>query len=381
MKKKNIVFITGTRADYGKLKSLMKEIQKSSKFELHIFVTGMHMLSKYGSTYSEIEKDGFTNIHKFVNTRLNESMDITLSNTIVGFSNYIAEFKPELIVVHGDRVEALAGAIVGALNNIKVAHIEGGEITGTIDESIRHAITKFSHFHLVANEEAKNCVIQLGEKESSVFVIGSPDIDIMFSKKLPDLQFVKRHYDIEFEEYGIFMYHPVTTEIHLLRRNIFEVIHSLIDSGKNYIVIYPNNDPGSDIIFDALKLIEGNKRFKCFPSIRFEAFLVLLKSANFMIGNSSAGIRETCVYGIPTIDIGTRQEGRYDLLVARNIQHVNENKAEILDAINKVNDFRCREVSLYGKGNSAKQFIKFLSKDFIWKQDVQKKFIPFNSQF
>lgn len=381
MKKKNIVFITGTRADYGKLKSLMKEIQKSSKFELHIFVTGMHMLSKYGSTYSEIEKDGFTNIHKFVNTRLNESMDITLSNTIVGFSNYVAEFKPELIVVHGDRVEALAGAIVGALNNIKVAHIEGGEITGTIDESIRHAITKFSHFHLVANEEAKNCVLQLGEKENSIFVIGSPDIDIMFSKKLPDLQFVKRHYDIEFEEYGIFMYHPVTTEIHHLRRNIFEVIHSLIDSGKNYIVIYPNNDPGSDIIFDALKLIEGNKRFKCFPSIRFEAFLVLLKSANFMIGNSSAGIRETCVYGIPTIDIGTRQKGRYDLLVARNIQHVNENKAEILDAINKVNDFRCREVSLYGKGNSAKQFIKFLSRDFIWKQDVQKKFIPFNSQF
>ncbi|MBM7714198.1 UDP-N-acetylglucosamine 2-epimerase (hydrolyzing) [Bacillus thermophilus] len=381
MKKKNIVFITGTRADYGKLKSLMREIQKCNQFELHIFVTGMHMLSKYGSTYSELEKDGFKNIHKFVNTRINESMDITLSNTIVGFSNYVAEFKPDLIVVHGDRVEALAGAIVGALNNIKVAHIEGGEISGTIDESIRHAITKFSHFHLVANEEAKNCVIQLGEKESSIFVIGSPDMDIMFSKQLPDLQFVKQHYDIEFEEYGIFMYHPVTTEIHHLKRNIMEVVNSLIDSGKNYIVVYPNNDPGSDIIFDALKILEGNNRFRCFPSIRFEAFLVLLQNATFMIGNSSAGVRETCVYGVPTIDIGTRQKGRYDKLKVSNVQHVNESKAEILKAIDQVDHFRCSGLSLYGNGNSSKEFINFLHNDSIWDMDIQKKFIPFNSQF
>ena len=173
--------MTGTRADYGKLKSLMIEVENNDDFELHIFVTGMHMLSKYGSTYLEIEKDGFRNIYKFVNTKMNLGMDITLSNTIVGFSNYVSELKPDLIVVHGDRVEALAGAIVGALNNIKVAHIEGGEISGTIDESIRHAVTKFSHLYFVANEEAKKHVIQLGEKEENIYVIGSPDIDIMFS--------------------------------------------------------------------------------------------------------------------------------------------------------------------------------------------------------
>lgn len=218
MKSRKVVFLTGTRADYGKLKSLMCEIKRHKEFELHIFVTGMHMLSKYGSTYMEVEKDGFDNIYKFVNTKINQGMDITLSNTILGFSNYVSEYQPDLIVVHGDRVEALAGAIVGALNNIKVAHIEGGEVSGTIDESIRHAITKFAHIHLVSNEEAKKRIIQLGEREDSVFVIGSPDIDIMFSDFLPTLEEVKEHYDIEFEEYGILMYHPVTTELDKLKK-------------------------------------------------------------------------------------------------------------------------------------------------------------------
>jgi len=147
---KNILFVTGTRADYGKIKSLMKKVKKSSDFDLMIFVTGMHMLSKYGATYNEIEKDGFTNLYKYINQTENSSMDNVLANTILGLSNYINEYQIDLIVVHGDRVEALAGAIVGALNNIRVAHIEGGEISGTIDDSIRHAITKFSHIHFVA---------------------------------------------------------------------------------------------------------------------------------------------------------------------------------------------------------------------------------------
>ncbi|MDF2949155.1 MAG: hypothetical protein K0R07_1182, partial [Sedimentibacter sp.] len=308
--KKKILFLTGTRADYGKLKSLMKKVDASSNFDLFIFVTGMHMLSKYGSTFSEIEKDGFKKLYKFINQGPNSSMDIALSNTIMGLSNYVAELKPDLIVIHGDRLEALAGAIVGAFNNIKVAHVEGGEVSGTIDESIRHAITKFSHFHFVANEEAKNRVIQLGENKDSIYVIGSPDIDIMYSKNLPSIERVKERYEIDFPDYCILMYHPVTTEVNKLKDNIKKLVDAVIQSNLCYIVIYPNNDIGSEIIMEEYKRFYGNGNFKIYPSIRFEYFLTLLKNSNFIIGNSSVGIREASVYGVQSINIGNRQQGR-----------------------------------------------------------------------
>ena len=200
MKNKKLVFLTGTRADYGKIKSLIQEVEGLDGFEPYIFATGMHMLAKYGSTYKEILKDGYQNIYTYINQSGKESMDIILSNTILGFGNYIAEIKPDAIIVHGDRLEALAGAIVGAFNNIKVFHIEGGEVSGTIDESIRHAITKFAHYHLVSNEKAKRRIMQLGEAEENIYVFGSPDIDVMLSDMLPDIDEVRRYYEIPYEE-------------------------------------------------------------------------------------------------------------------------------------------------------------------------------------
>ena len=179
---KKIVFLTGTRADFGKLKSLMLISQKSEKFKVHIFVTGMHLNPLYGETVDEVIKAGFKNIYKFENHDSIDFMDRILANTVQGFSQYVAKINPDLIIVHGDRVEALAGAIVGSLNNILVAHIEGGEISGTIDESIRHSVSKMSHIHLVSNLEAKNRLIQLGEFKNSIFVLGSPDLDLMEEK-------------------------------------------------------------------------------------------------------------------------------------------------------------------------------------------------------
>lgn len=375
---KKIVFLTGTRADYGKIKSLMTKVFQSEKYELDIFVTGMHMLSTYGSTYKEIEKDGFKNLFKFVNTKVNQNMDITLSNTIVGFSNYVSELKPDLIVVHGDRVEALAGAIVGALNNVKVAHIEGGEVSGTIDESIRHAITKFAHIHLVANDEAKQRIIQMGESPESIFVIGSPDIDIMFSDKLPSLEATREHYEIPYEQYGIVMYHPVTTELSKLKQNIEQLVDALLDSNENYVVVYPNNDEGSATILEEYKRLENNPRFKIFPSIKFEFFLTLLKHSKFMIGNSSAGVRETSVYGIPAIDLGTRQQGRYDLELSKNIVSVIENSAEILSIINNIDKIPMHSVSPFGEGNSDERFYEILNNPIVWNNQFQKKFIGLN---
>lgn len=375
MLRKKIVFLTGTRADYGKLKSLMKKVEGHNMFELHIFATGMHLLSKYGLTYSEIEKDGFKNIYRYINQQKNNPMDLTLSSTILGFSNFVSEVKPDLIVVHGDRLEALAGAIVGAFNNIKVAHVEGGEVSGTIDESIRHAITKFAHIHLVANEEAKSRVIQLGEEDNSIYIIGSPDIDIMYSENLPNIQTVKDRYSIPFNNYSILLYHPVTTELPILKKNINNLVKAVINSKRNYIVIYPNNDEGSEIILEEYKQLENNPNFRIYPSIRFEYFLTLLKHSDFIIGNSSAGVREAEVYGISTIDIGNRQKGRYNTILNNNIIHTNDNYSEIYDVINKISKLKNKPKSKFGNGNSDDKFIHILESDDIWRKQYQKSFV------
>ena len=371
---KRILFISGTRADYGKIKSLIKILNDNPNFEVFIFASGMHMLSDYGFTYKEIEKDGFPYIYPFINQKNNTTMDIALSNTISGLSYYVGETNPDAIVVHGDRLEALAGAIVGAFNNIRVLHVEGGEVSGTIDESIRHAITKFSHFHFVANEEAKKRIIQLGEPKENIFVFGSPDIDIMYSDNLPSIYEVKKHYEIPFEEYNILMYHPVTTEVNKLEKNIRFVVDAVIKSKDKYVVIYPNNDEGSDIILKEYDKLVENDNFRLFPSMRFEYFLSLLKSAKCMVGNSSSGIRETSIYSIPTVDIGSRQSGRYNIKTSNNIIHVNENE-DIVDAINNAKKIRVKSSSKFGEGESDKLFCKILLDSFIWESNIQKQFI------
>ena len=374
---KKIVFLTGTRADYGKIKSLLKVLSDSKNFEVYIYVTGMHMIPKYGNTYIEILKDGFKNVYLEKDILETDKMDIALSNLIKKFSNYIDIVKPDLIVVHGDRIEALAGTIVGAFNNIRIAHIEGGEISGTIDESTRHAISKFAQFHFVANEEAKSRLIQMGENRENIYVIGSPDIDIMLSNKLPTLEEVKDKYDIKFDKYAIVMYHPVTTEISKLEKNTNNLISFLKKSEKKYIIIYPNNDLGSNIILNAYKKIEKNENIKIFPSIRFEMFLTLLKNCDFVIGNSSAGIRECGVYGIPAINIGTRQNGRFNIFKNKNIINIENTLLGIEKIVDNIDKYRIKCFS-FGRGTSYEKFIKILETESFWNIQIQKKFNDLN---
>jgi UDP-N-acetylglucosamine 2-epimerase (hydrolysing) len=372
--KRKLLFITGTRADYGKLKPLMRAVEDCESLELYIFVSGMHLLNIFGSTYNEVKKGGYKNVYIAFGLSQSYSMSVNLGNTVTYLSGYVENIKPDMIIVHGDRIDALAGAIVGALNNIRVAHIEGGELSGTIDESIRHAVSKFAHIHFVSNIEAQKRLVQLGEKADNIFVIGSPDIDIMLSENLPSIMVTKEYYNIDFDSYGIFIYHPVTTEHENIDKNIEVVIDALIQSNKNYIVIYPNNDLGSEIILNAFKRFKENKRFIVFPSIRFEYFLVLLKNADLVIGNSSAGIRETSVYGIPAIDIGTRQKGRYDLKVLKNIQHVDEDVEQILQAIRSIEKFKNTQM-YFGIGDSTLKFMSIIQGEEIWKGELQKRFI------
>ncbi len=367
---KKILFLTGTRADYGKLKSLIKEAEKH--FDVYIFVTGMHMFGKYGSTGDEVEKSGFKKIYYYINQKPNDTMDVILANTIYGLGNYLSMLKPDLLVLHGDRVEALAGSIVGALNNTLVAHIEGGEVSGAIDESIRHSVSKLSHIHFVANNEAKQRLLQMGEKESSVYVIGSPDMDLMISPDLPSLSVVKEYYEIPFEEYSILVYHPVTTNLHNLLTNIREVLDAAVRSGCNYIVTYPNNDIGADIIIEEYKQLENNHNFRIFPSVRFEYFLVLLKNCKFIMGNSSAGIREAPFYAIPCINIGDRQNKRFSF---DTIINTKESREDILNVIKSIKHVNRTSSNHFGDGKSSERFINVLKHTSFWDENVQKCFI------
>ena len=369
--KKKILFLTGTRADFGKLKSLIQKSECINGIDPHIFVTGMHMLGKYGMTHREVDKSNFTSIYKFINQNYHDSMDCILAKTIHGLSDFVKELQPDMIVVHGDRVEAMAGAIVGALNNILVSHIEGGEVSGTIDELIRHSVSKMSHLHFVCNEVAKKRLIQIGEIESSIFIIGSPDLDIMTSSSLPLLKDVKDRYDIPFKSYSVFMYHPVTTSIDMLAFNIKEAVDAMLESNDNFVVIYPNNDHGTEIIINELDRLKNNKRFRIFPSIRFEHFLTLIKKAQYILGNSSAGVREAPFYGLPSIDLGSRQHGRSN---AESILHCNENKTEINRVIDLAKRSKFKPSQEFGNGNSDHLFAKAISEKSLWSTAKQKVF-------
>ncbi|KFF18253.1 UDP-N-acetylglucosamine 2-epimerase (hydrolyzing) [Flavobacterium hydatis] len=369
---KKILFLTGTRADFSKIKSLIQALEKQQNFEVYIFVTGMHLQEVYGYTLIEIERCDFKNIHTFKNHTHETTMDLTLAKTIEGLSAYCKEVNPDMIVVHGDRVETLAGAIVGSLNNILVAHIEGGEVSGTVDELIRHSVSKLSHIHFVSNKQAQKRLIQMGEIKESIFTIGSPDVDIMFSDQLPDLKIAKAYYKIDFEKYAIVMFHPVTTEIKEMQQYVKNFVTSLLQDNHNYVVIFPNNDLGSQFVLEEYERLKENERFRIFPSLRFEYFLTLLKNSQFIIGNSSAGIREAPYYGIPIINIGTRQQNR---AVHADIINIDYSENEIKRALSIIDSHKIQNIEdVFGQGNSNQLFLECLKKDDIWQLNHQKQF-------
>ena len=264
--KRHIAFLTGTRADYGKIKPLILAASEEG-FKVSVFATGMHMLERFGSTILEVKRTLPEKIQivPFENQIVGDSMDVVVANTIKGLSHFIQENKPDLLVVHGDRPEALAGSISGALNNTRVVHIEGGELSGTIDGVIRHAISKLSHIHLVANEDAQKRLTQLGEDPKTIHIIGSPDLDIMLSPTLPSLDEAKLRYNINFEKYFIAIFHPVTTDQEASALAAKEFVDALIASGENFVVIHPNNDTGfENIISEYQRLLEFENRFRQF---------------------------------------------------------------------------------------------------------------------
>ena len=367
--KKKILFVTSTRADFGKLKSLIKITKKSKKFSVYIIVTGMHMMHTFGDTHTEITKFFKSNVIKFRNQRFKDNLDTILTNTVEKFSIIVKKIKPDLILIHGDRIESLGCALVGSLNHILTAHIEGGEVSGNIDDTIRHAVTKLSHIHFVGNNKAKKRVLNMGEKRNSVFTIGSPDMDILLSKKLPPIKFVKKIYDIKFKNYAMLMWHPVTSSVYRLKKDTKKLIDFVNYYNQNFVIIYPNNDPGTEIIINSYKKLLKTGKNKIFESLRFERFVSLLKNSKFIIGNSSSGIYEAPVLGTPTINIGERQHKRLNSRAIKNLKIESLNKYNVDKFLNNYKQIKKK---YFGKGNTDKRFIQVINKNAFWKISTQK---------
>lgn len=367
---KSLLFVTGTRADFGKIEPLALEALNAG-FKVSFFITGMHMMERYGETRFEVKRINNANFYEFVNQKIGDGLDLILAKTVSGFSDFIHERKPDLVVIHGDRIEALAASITCSIANIPSVHIEGGELSGTIDESLRHCNTKLCTTHFVSSKSARDRVLCLGESERRVFLIGSPELDTHGRDSGVTIDEVREYYEIPFEQYGIIVFHSVTTEADEIKRQSESLFETCIASGKQFVVIAPNNDPGSQDIFEQIEKLP-KERFKVIPSMRFSYFSELMKNSSIMVGNSSAGVREMPFLGIPSIDIGTRQSNRSS---DPSISHCNAYDTKRLTAlISMLWGRKFNKSSEFGSGNAAACFVQELLKESFWSLPVQKHF-------
>ena len=369
--RKNLLFVTGTRADYGKLEPLALAAQ-SAGHSVIFFVTGMHMMEKYGLTKKEVHWESRFTVFEFINQREGDPQDIILAKTVSGFSDLLQEERPDLVVIHGDRVEALACALVCATNYVQCAHIEGGEVSGTIDEQFRHCNTKLSTYHLVSSEEARERVIRLGEAPSMVHVVGSPELDIHGRPSGVTLQEVKERYEIESDDFGICIFHPVTSEQKTIGDQARALFDALVESKKYFVVILPNNDPGSEQILDVIHSLPVD-RFRILPSMRFSYFSELMRNSAAIVGNSSMGVREAPFLGVPSLDIGSRQSNR---AIASSLSHASPfDKDAISRFLEKHWARRFPKSTNFGAGDSAHRFLTFLDSIESTNKPFQKLFV------
>lgn len=367
---RRILFLTGTRADFGKLEPLAAAARDAGH-KVTFFVTGMHMMERYGLTKMEVHRMPGVRVHEFLNQRPGDGQDIVLAKTIVGFSDYVTENCPDLVIVHGDRIEALAGALVAATNYIPSAHIEGGEVSGTIDEIFRHCNTKLATHHFVSSRQAARRVMALGEDENTIHVIGSPELDFHAGPSGVTLDEVRTRYDIAFGEYGIAVFHPVTSEQTTMGAQAKALFGGLATSQKSFVVIAPNNDPGSEAIFAVLEALPKD-RFRVLPSMRFAHFSELMKNAACMVGNSSAGVREAPFLGIATLDVGTRQTNRAQATSVFSCAA--DDSAAINRFMSRQWGQRHQPDKGFGEGRAADRFVRVLASQSFWERGLQKAF-------
>ncbi|MFZ0183411.1 MAG: UDP-N-acetylglucosamine 2-epimerase [Nitrosotalea sp.] len=376
--KRKILVITERRADYTKLRPILFEISKSKKLEYYLIVTGTHLLKEFGHTIDEIKNDGFKimttfPMHGKKRQDTGAEMSRAFGRAIMHLSSLIEKIKPDVILTGFDIGANFAASIAGSHMNIVVAHVEGGEVTGTIDESIRHATTKFAHLHFTSNADATQRLIKMGEDPRYIFTVGNTSLDGIRKIKTIEKNMLEKKYGIDFSKpFLIVLQHTVTSEVAKGKENILKTIQAIKELGLQAIFIYGNADAGSQQIMKEIK----NSNLKQYATVPFNEYINLLKHSSALVGNSSSGIIECPFLKIPTVNIGTRQNGR---IRAKSIIDVNYDKEKIKKAIKKAvydkNFLRTigHSQSFYGDGFSARKIIKILESINLKKIPIQKK--------
>ena len=376
--KKKILFVTERRADFSKLRPIIKEIEKSKKFEYFLVVTGSHLVKKHGYTIDEIKKEGFKINKKFRIFNENDddssaTMTKAFGKAIINLTNIIKKEQPDLIFSGFDIGSNFAAAIVGAHMNIHVAHLEGGEITGTIDESIRHAISKFAHIHFTSNKNATRRLIKMGEISKNIFTVGNPSLDTIKTMKIISKKKIEKEFHIDLTKpLLLLVQHTVTSEINKIDEYFLETINAINETNYQCIAILGNSDAGSQKI----KKIIKNSNILNFEHLPFQKYISLLNYSSAIIGNSSSGIMEAPFLHVPSINIGTRQEGRSN---TKSIINVKYDKIKIKKVIKKTIEDKkfLKSIKIqknqHGNGNSSKKIVQILEKLNFEKIAIQKK--------
>jgi UDP-hydrolysing UDP-N-acetyl-D-glucosamine 2-epimerase len=372
MRRKVCVVVTA-RPSYSRIKTALKAIQAHPDLDLQLVVAASALLDRYGNAARYIEDDGFeiaARVYMVLEGENLASMAKTTGLGLLELATVFDNLKPDVVVTIADRYETLATAVAASYMNIPVAHVQGGEITGSIDEKVRHAVTKLADLHFVCTEQASVRVVRMGEEAQNVYMTGCPSIDLASEVlKDPTLNF-----DV-FEKYGgvgpkidiangyiVVMQHPVTTEYQQARNHILETLYAVRDVGMPTLWFWPNVDAGSDGTSGGIRSFrenEGPQNIHFFKNMMPTDFLRVLYNSKCLVGNSSVGIRECSYLGVPVVDIGSRQAGRDR---GRNVINVGYSRNDIAAAIkHHLNNGRCPHDPLYGDGHAGENIAKLLA--------------------
>ena len=367
MLKRKICFIGTSRATYGYKKNILKLLENEKEIKTFYIVTGMHLSKKHGYSVNEIIKDKIS-IHKKFNMISNKDNHLSfvksLSKEIDKFSEILNKIKPDILVVTGDRAEMFIAAVTAVYMGIPVAHIQAGDLSGHIDGSVRHAITKISHIHLASCKDSAQRVLKMGEQKWRIFNVGAPQLDELVQlKKINNRNILNKFNIKQFEKFFLIIFHPVLYDVKSASTQINLILESLEKYNLKKILIYPNIDTGNSKIIKIIKKFKIKQDYEIVKNLNRNNFLTLLKYASILIGNSSAGILEAPSFKTPVLNIGNRQRGR---IQANNIVNSVFNKKKIIQSINyilnnknfKKNLNKCKNP--YGNGGSSSKIIKIL---------------------
>ena len=382
MKPRKVCVIITTRGNYAKMKGVMKEIQNTPELELQLILAGGVILDRYGLAGEALVNGEFQidrKIHFMVEGENPVAMSKSSGMAVIEFSTAFENLQPDVVIVIADRFECLSIAMAAGYMNIPMAHVEGGEVSGSIDESVRHAITKLSHLHFPATLDAAERIKKLGEDPQAIFQVGCTSLDIIANLDLQNISIMmdlqKRSgvgpvIDLN-QTYLLVLQHPVTTEYDQNLTHINETIKAVDRLRINTIWIWPNIDAGSDGISKGIRMFRENYHpnyVHFFKSLPIEYYAPLLSNAACIVGNSSSGVREASFLGVPATNIGTRQAGRERSI---NVIDVKYDQEEIVDAIQtQLENGRYEPDHTYGNGSACKKMVAVL-KDFEF--NIQKK--------